>query len=184
MFTLALSLYTGICNMYWAGADTRTRCLSCVIKLHRQQSDQRGFSTETQLVLTMCLHLSRPLWLLPSSRIFTTQEKPPAVPSCFCPSVYIVSASGRHFSNRRKHLQQGTPALIVTPLPSFSRNSSRNSSQLSFRIQFEVNLLKYLTLPKRATTRWSPVFVMIRISVQGEAPSPSYLDEDLFLTKR
>lgn len=77
-----------------------------------------------------------------------------------------------------------TPALIVTPLPSFSRNSSRNSSQLSFRIQFEVNLLKYLTLPKRATTRWSPVFVMIRISVQGEAPSPSYLDEDLFLTKR
>lgn len=117
MFTLVLSLYTG--NMYWAGADTRTRCLSCVIKLHRQQSDQRGFSTETQLVLTMCLHLSRPLWLLPSSRIFTTQEKPPAVPSCFCPSVYIFSASGRHFSNRRKHLQQGTDSLLAPAPPPF-----------------------------------------------------------------
>lgn len=76
--------------------------------------------------------------------------------------------------------QYVSPPALKNCSPFFSRNSF----QLSFRIQFEVNLLKYLTLPKRATTRWSPVFVIIRSSVQGEAPPPSYLDEGLFLTKR
>lgn len=123
MFTLALSLYTGICNMYWAGADTRTRCLSCVIKLHRQQSDQRGFSTETQLVMTMCLHLSRPLWLLPSSRIFTTQEKTTCCTQLFLSQCLHLFRQREAFLKPQKTSATrdtqfvSTPALIVPPPP-------------------------------------------------------------------
>lgn len=38
-------------------------------------------------------------------------------------------------------------------------------------------------MPKRATSRWSLVLLLILCSVWGEAPSPSYLNEGLFLTK-
>lgn len=77
-----------------------------------------------------------------------------------------------------------TPALIVTPPPLLFPELFSELFSAQFQNPVRGESTEILNTAQEGNNKVVSCFVMIRSSVQGEAPSPSYLDEDLFLTKR